>query len=97
MDAAEMMAPVVEEFSKYVMQAFSGAEAWKDGNPICRYFGDGRFVIAGKGGIECHLPEAEDPVWFRLNMDVPTQKMARLILTGLPEDFDPEVYGFERQ
>ncbi len=43
------------------------------------------------------LPGFDDQVWFRLNMEVPTQKMARLILIGLPEDFDPEVYGFERQ
>lgn len=89
--------PVVEEFSKHVWQAFGGAEAWKDGNPICRYFNDGRFMIASQGGIECHMPESDDQVWFRLNMEVPTQKMARLILVGLPEDFDPEVYGFERQ
>lgn len=86
-------------FDKDMWMGFAGAENWSDGShPIYREFDDGRLVIVSKAGIECHIPDGDDePVWYRVDMEVPTQDMGMLILNALPEDFSLVECGFRLQ
>ncbi len=87
----------VQEFDSNMWLAFAGAEPWPDGMPLYREFND-RTVIASEGGIECHMAiESDEPVWYRINMEVPSQAVGRVFLNGLEPGFDPVACGFELQ
>jgi hypothetical protein len=81
-------------------QAFAGAEPWPNGDqPLAREVG--RFlVIADCVEVQAmrlrpeEMNQPDEDRYWSLTYGFPTQKGALAFLNGLPEDIEPEAFGF---
>ena len=79
-------------FSQFDWYGFAGAESWPNGDqPVLREVGN-YLLVADSGGVEAHL---EDDSWG-MRVAFPAAKAACAFLNGLPDDFNPEAFGFEK-
>jgi hypothetical protein len=89
----------VETFDQEMWYGFGGCVKWPGGAaPVYREIG-GWLIIADPNGVEAHgappgVPEGATWPTFRLDRALPTQALAKALLAGLPEDFDPTNFGF---
>ncbi len=73
-----------------------GAESWENGDdPVYREIGQW-IVIADAEGVEVVGPNTGDTdAGWHIDMPFPSQKIAISLLTGLPENFNPNDFGCE--
>lgn len=85
------------EFTNEDWMGFSGAEGWRTGEPLMAWAGETEsdwLVIADRHGLEAYQAGTDE--MRKLPIELPSQKLAAAILTGLPNDFNPKDYGFSR-
>ena len=96
LDAGDLSWPHDDEgpqpFTEADWQGMSGAETWPSGaQPLVRY-GLNWFGVADPYGVElyrhCGMPEAQDQPTIRIEMQVPNQQIARLLLAAFPNELD---------
>ncbi len=96
-----MTYPPARPFTCNDWHAFAGAETWPMNRgtgdlvqPVLREIGNW-LLVADRNGMEayCNGKDYTQGI-FRLDLALPTQALALALLNGLPDDFNPALYGF---